>query len=126
MTSSSSSSSSSSDSDSEEERRRRKEKKAKKRAKKEKKRAKKEAREEKRKRAHGMGVLDPARKYDMSEMASGDVIVCATGVTDGGMLSGVRFGPDIIETETIVYRSITGTTRRIFGEHRQFDKFGLE
>lgn len=82
--------------------------------------------EEKRKRAHGMGVLDPARKYDMSEMASGDVIVCATGVTDGGMLSGVRFGPDIIETETIVYRSITGTTRRIFGEHRQFDKFGLE
>ncbi len=81
--------------------------------------------EEKRIRAHGMGVLDPNKKYDMSEMASGDVIVSATGVTDGGMLSGVRFGKDVIETETIVYRSITGTVRRIHGEHRQFDKFDL-
>jgi fructose-1,6-bisphosphatase II / sedoheptulose-1,7-bisphosphatase len=82
--------------------------------------------EEKRKRAYGMGVLDPNKKYDMSEMASGDVIVSATGVTDGGMLSGVRFGKDVIETETIVYRSITGTVRRIHGEHRQFDKFDLK
>jgi fructose-1,6-bisphosphatase II / sedoheptulose-1,7-bisphosphatase len=82
--------------------------------------------EEKRKRAHGMGVLDPNKKYDMSEMASGDVIVSATGVTDGGMLSGVKFGKDVIETETIVYRSITGTVRRIYGEHREFGKFKLD
>ena len=82
--------------------------------------------EAKRIRAHGMGVLDPNKKYDMSEMASGDVIVSATGVTDGGMLSGVRFGKEVIETETIVYRSITGTVRRIHGEHRQFDKFDLK
>jgi fructose-1,6-bisphosphatase II / sedoheptulose-1,7-bisphosphatase len=73
-----------------------------------------------------MGVKDPNHKYDMAEMASGDVIVCATGVTDGGMLSGVRFGPEVIETETIVYRSITGTVRRIYGEHREFAKFKLD
>ena len=48
------------------------------------------------------------------------------GVTDGGMLSGVRFGPEVIETETIVYRSITGTVRRIYGEHREFAKFKLD
>ena len=62
----------------------------------------------------------------MSEMASGDVIVCATGVTDGGLLSGVKFGKDVIETETIVYRSVTGTVRRIYGEHREFSKFQLD
>src|SRR6478736_3272532 len=82
--------------------------------------------EEKRQRAATMGVKDPNKKYDMSEMASGDVIVCATGVTDGGMLSGVRFGPEVIETETLVYRSITGTVRRIYGEHREFSKFQLD
>ncbi len=59
-------------------------------------------------------------------MASGDVIVSATGVTDSGMLSGVKFGQDVIETETIVYRSITGTVRRIYGEHREFGKFKLD
>lgn len=82
--------------------------------------------EEKRQRAATMGVKDPNHKYDMAEMASGDVIVCATGVTDGGLLSGVRFGQDVIETETIVYRSITGTVRRIYGEHREFSKFQLD
>ncbi|MBA4220628.1 class II fructose-bisphosphatase [Bosea sp. (in: a-proteobacteria)] len=82
--------------------------------------------EEKRARAATMGVKDPNKKYDMAEMASGDVIVCATGVTDGGMLSGVRFGPEVIETETIVYRSITGTVRRIYGEHRELSKFKLD
>jgi fructose-1,6-bisphosphatase II / sedoheptulose-1,7-bisphosphatase len=81
--------------------------------------------EEKRVRAHGMGVLDPNKKYDMSEMASGDVIVAATGVTDGGMLAGVRFGREVIETETLVYRSTTGTVRRIYGEHREFGKFDV-
>lgn len=82
--------------------------------------------QEKRDRAFKMGVKDPIKKYDMSEMASGDVIVSATGVTDGALLQGVRMSKDVIETETIVYRSITGTVRRIHGEHRQFDKFKLD
>jgi fructose-1,6-bisphosphatase II / sedoheptulose-1,7-bisphosphatase len=81
---------------------------------------------EKVERARGMGVKDPKRKYEMAELASGDVIVSATGVTDGQLLAGVRFGRDVIETETIVYRSITGTVRKIHGEHRQFDKFRLD
>jgi fructose-1,6-bisphosphatase II / sedoheptulose-1,7-bisphosphatase len=77
-------------------------------------------------RARGMGVKDPGKKYEMHELASGDVIVSATGVTDGSLLSGVRFGPNMIETETIVYRSITGTVRKIHAEHREFEKFRLD
>jgi len=48
------------------------------------------------------------------------------GVTDGALVSGVRFGPEVIETETVVYRSATGTVRSIHAEHRDFDKFHLD
>jgi fructose-1,6-bisphosphatase II / sedoheptulose-1,7-bisphosphatase len=82
--------------------------------------------EEKRSRAAQMGVKDPNRKYDMRDLASGDVVVAATGVTDGALLKGVRFGRDVIETETIVYRSATGTVRRIHAEHRELSKFHLD
>ena len=80
---------------------------------------------EKRARAAAMGVKDPKRKYSLRDLASGDVIVAATGVTDGALLSGVRFGKEVIETETVVYRSATGTVRRIRAEHREFGKFHL-
>ena len=76
-------------------------------------------------RARTMGIKDPKKKYDLTELASGDVVVAATGVTDGSLLKGVKFSGSIIETETIVYRSLTGTVRRIHGEHRQLDKFHL-
>jgi hypothetical protein len=79
--------------------------------------------EAKRERAFKMGIKDPTKKYDMRELASGDVIVCATGVTDGALLKGVRFGKDVIETETVIYRSVTGTVRRIQAEHREMSKF---
>ena len=82
--------------------------------------------EEKRRRAASMGVKDPNKKYDMREMSSGDVIVAATGVTDGALLQGVRFGREVIETETIVYRSVTGTVRKISAEHRELSKFQPE
>ena len=82
--------------------------------------------QEKVERAKTMGITDPLKKYDMHELASGDVIVSATGVTDGALLSGVKFKGDVIETETIVYRSITGTVRKIYGEHRELAKFNLD
>jgi fructose-1,6-bisphosphatase II / sedoheptulose-1,7-bisphosphatase len=64
-------------------------------------------------RARSMGVADIRRKYGMHEMASGDVIFSATGVTDGSLLDGVHFRGDFAETETVVLRSQTGTVRRI-------------
>ena len=77
-------------------------------------------------RAATMGVKDPKKKYDLSELASGDVVVAATGVTDGGLLRGVRFRGNVIETETIIYRSVTGTVRRIVAEHREMKKFHFD
>src|SRR3990172_1255218 len=64
-------------------------------------------------RARKMGIPDIRRKYSMQEMASGDVIFSATGVTDGSLLDGVHFRGDFAETETVVLRSKTGTVRRI-------------
>ena len=75
--------------------------------------------------ARALGISDPSRKYDIKDLASGDVVVAATGVTDGALLGGVRFLHDVIETETVIYRTVTGTVRRIRAEHRQYGKFGL-
>jgi fructose-1,6-bisphosphatase II / sedoheptulose-1,7-bisphosphatase len=77
-------------------------------------------------RAASMGVADPNKKYDMKELASGDVIVSLTGVTDGALVSGVKFGKHVIETETLIYRSVTGTVRKIKAEHREMSKFKLD
>lgn len=49
----------------------------------------------------------------MPEMASGDCIFSATGVTDGSLLQGVRFRDGNADTETVVMRARTGTVRRI-------------
>jgi fructose-1,6-bisphosphatase II / sedoheptulose-1,7-bisphosphatase len=48
------------------------------------------------------------------------------GVTDGAALRGLKFRKNIIKTETVVMRSVTGTVRRIVAEHRQFERFHLD
>ena len=75
-------------------------------------------------RAEKMGISDPNRKYDMEEMASGDVMFAATGVTDGNMLQGVRFSKSAITTHTIVMRSSSKTVREIKARHQDIEKFG--
>ncbi|HRP78006.1 MAG TPA: class II fructose-bisphosphatase [Aquamicrobium sp.] len=74
-------------------------------------------------RAAKMGISDPNKVYTMEEMARGDVLFAATGVTDGNMLSGVKFGRDVIQTHTIVMRSSSGTVREIKARHQDLDKF---
>jgi fructose-1,6-bisphosphatase II / sedoheptulose-1,7-bisphosphatase len=82
--------------------------------------------EEKRERTLKMGIRDPKKKYEIEDMVRGDCLFAATGVTSGAMLRGVQFHKDMIETETVVMRSVTGTVRRITAEHRQFEKFHLD
>jgi fructose-1,6-bisphosphatase II / sedoheptulose-1,7-bisphosphatase len=82
--------------------------------------------EERRERATKMGIKDFKKKYEIEDMVKGDCLFAATGVTDGPMLNGVKFGKEVIETETVVMRSVTGTVRRVVAEHRQFDKFYLD
>src|SRR5271167_1352567 len=79
--------------------------------------------DEKRDRVAKMGIKDPRKKYQIEDMVRGDCLFAATGVTDGPMLAGVKFGAGIIETETVVMRSATGTVRRIIAEHRDVTKF---
>ncbi|MEM7749285.1 MAG: class II fructose-bisphosphatase [Pseudomonadota bacterium] len=68
--------------------------------------------DEERIRAEKMGA-DVQKKYSIDDMASGDVIFSATGVTDGSLLEGVHFRGEFAETETVVMRAETGTVRRV-------------
>ena len=82
--------------------------------------------EQLRERTLKMGIKDAKKKYDIDDMVKGDCLFSATGVTTGAMLQGVKFGKDVIETDTVVMRSATGTVRRVIAEHRQFDKFHMD
>ncbi|MCB0378401.1 MAG: class II fructose-bisphosphatase [Bdellovibrionales bacterium] len=74
--------------------------------------------DEERERALTMGVEDPDKIYSMEELAQGDVMFVATGVTDGPLLKGVRYmsGSRVL-TESVVMRSKSGTIRFIESEH---------
>ena len=69
-------------------------------------------------RAAKWGVEDLNRIYDLEELARGDVIFAATGVTDGSLLKGVKRRKNCISTESVVMRASTGTVRWVRGEHR--------
>ncbi|MBV9332232.1 MAG: class II fructose-bisphosphatase [Alphaproteobacteria bacterium] len=73
--------------------------------------------DEERKRAQRLGIADFNRKYLLHDLASGDVIFAATGVTDGSMLDGVHRSGSHISTESIVMRSATGTVRWVKARH---------
>ena len=73
--------------------------------------------ESQRQRVREMGHADPNRVFSCEEMAKGDVMFAATGVTSGAMLRGVkRFGGGAI-THSVVMRSRSGTVRYIEGHH---------
>jgi fructose-1,6-bisphosphatase II / sedoheptulose-1,7-bisphosphatase len=74
-------------------------------------------------RAARMGIKDFSKKYEMEEMASGDVVLSVTGVTSGSMLSGIQQRGDEVWTDTLLMRSSTNTIRWIKARHASMDKF---
>ena len=71
-------------------------------------------------RAKRWGIEDLDRIYSMEDMAKGDCIFAATGVTDGSLLDGVkRRAGGCVTTESIVMRASTGTVRRVTTEYRK-------
>lgn len=68
-------------------------------------------------RATRMGITDFSRKYQLNDLAHGDVMFAATGVTNGAMLKGVRRYAGGAETHSIVMRAATGTVRVIEAHH---------
>ena len=76
--------------------------------------------DDERARANRWGIEDLDRIYSIDDMAKGDCIFAATGVTDGSLLNGVkRRKGGCVETESIVMRASSGTVRRVFTEHRK-------
>ncbi len=73
--------------------------------------------EEEKSRAKRMGVKDLNKTYTMDELAKGDVMFAATGVTDGTMLRGVQRFSGGAYTHSIIMRSRTGTVRMVDAEH---------
>ncbi len=75
--------------------------------------------EDERARARKWGVEDLDKIYKLEELAKGDVIFAATGVTDGSLLEGVkRLRGGTMTTESVVMRASSGTVRWVKGEHR--------
>jgi len=75
-------------------------------------------------RATRLGISDFNKIYTMNELAHGEVMFAATGVTDGSMLKGVRRWSSGASTQSIIMRSKTGTVRTISAEHN-FSKKSL-
>ena len=76
-------------------------------------------------RAHKWGITDLDKVYDLKELAKGDCIFAATGVTDGSLLAGVKRLPGgKLTTDSVVMRASTGTVRWVKGEHHLDRKNG--
>jgi fructose-1,6-bisphosphatase II / sedoheptulose-1,7-bisphosphatase len=76
-------------------------------------------------RARRWGIDDLERVYTLKEMAKGDCIFAATGVTDGSLLKGVHRRKGCVTTESIVMRASTGTIRRVSTEYHDLKHRGL-
>ena len=81
------------------------------------------SRDDERGRAAKWGSTDLDKIYKLEELAMGDCIFAATGVTSGSLLDGVKkrkksTGATIMTTESVVMRASSGTVRWIKGEHR--------
>lgn len=63
------------------------------------------------------GITEFRRTFGIKDLVRGDVLFAATGVTDGDLLKGVRFGPADVSTETLVTRSSTRSRRIISSSH---------
>jgi fructose-1,6-bisphosphatase II / sedoheptulose-1,7-bisphosphatase len=79
--------------------------------------------EDEKARARKWGITDLDRIYKLEDLAKGDCIFAATGVTSGSLLDGVKrkrkpTGETILTTESVVMRASSGTVRWIRGEHR--------
>jgi fructose-1,6-bisphosphatase II / sedoheptulose-1,7-bisphosphatase len=77
-----------------------------------------------RERAKRMGIDDFSRIYSMEDMAKGNVMFSATGVTDGPMLGGIRREGEKLVTHSVIMRSLTGTVRSVKAEHLLKKKTG--
>lgn len=82
--------------------------------------------EDERKRATNCGITDFDRKYELSDLAHGEVMIAATGVTTGTMLKGVRRYSGGATTHSLIMRSKSGTVRYVEAFHNFERKTGID
>jgi fructose-1,6-bisphosphatase II / sedoheptulose-1,7-bisphosphatase len=82
--------------------------------------------DDERERGRSWGIEDFDRIYTLEDLAKGDVMFAATGVTDGAMLKGVRRSSTGAYTHSIIMRAKTGTVREIEAHHNFTRKTGYE
>lgn len=82
--------------------------------------------EDERAMARERGITDLSHKYELSELARGDVMFAATGVTDGAILRGVRRFQGGATTHSMVVRAQSGTVRFVEAQHNSRRKAGLD
>ena len=71
------------------------------------------------KRAKTLGIKNLDKKYYIEDMVKGDVIFCATGVTDGDLVKGIEDLGDTFRSETLVFHKSSGTNKIIKNEIRK-------
>jgi len=69
--------------------------------------------EEDKSRANKMGIKDLNKKYDLNEIVSGDSIFCATGITNGDLVSGIEIKENEFISETLITHKSSGLKKRI-------------
>ena len=69
--------------------------------------------EKDKKRAKQMGIKDFNKKYELKEIVSGDSIFCATGITTGDLVSGIKIENDEFVSETLITHKSTGLKKTI-------------
>ena len=69
--------------------------------------------DEEKKRAHKMGITNLTKKYDLDEIISGDSIFCATGITNGDLVSGIKLADNRFVSETLVTHKSSGLKKII-------------
>ncbi len=82
--------------------------------------------DDERNRATNCGITDFDRKYELDDLAHGEVMIAATGVTNGAMLKGVRRYAGGASTHSLVMRSKSGTVRYIEAFHNFERKTGFD
>ena len=70
-------------------------------------------------RAKKLGIKDLGKKYNIEDMVKDDVIFCATGVTDGDLVNGIKDLGDTFKSETLVLHKSSKTNTIIRNEYKK-------
>ena len=75
--------------------------------------------EEEKIRAKKLGIIDLNKKYNIIDMIKGDVIFCASGVTNGDLVSGIKNNKDSFEVSTFALHKESKTVLKITNIHKK-------